>query len=312
MDQTAALRKRLESLRDDSREYFNRVAHAVGDIPPAGAVLRRHETSHPDVFERLDPTTQEGGDLLRSSVRRLMAEVASAAQSSLLLGETDVREIGANSKAMVAALRFRRFREYDLYVHHDEGIVLGVTPAHQSDDETIGVEDARRLFTDALKRTLELTDYLAARRPALEDRFAGAHTITYRKNTAFVMMWINPNERSLDDVRDTIRDVFAEFGITATRADDIEHDEGITERIIDEIRSAEFLFADLTGERPSVYYEVGYAHALGKRVILFRKNATRIHFDLAHRNCPEYDNLGDLRKKLRKRLETLTNRAAEG
>jgi nucleoside 2-deoxyribosyltransferase len=92
------------------------------------------------------------------------------------------------------------------------------------------------------------------------------------------------------------------------RSDDIEHEETITGRIIDEIKTAEFLFADLSGERPSVYYEIGYAHALGKRVIMFRRAGTRIHFDLAAYNCPEYTNLSELEKLLTKRLEAVTGK----
>ena len=93
--------------------------------------------------------------------------------------------------------------------------------------------------------------------------------------------------------------MFQEFGIRAITADEIEHDGAITDRILDEIEASEFLIADVTYERPNVYYEIGHAHARSKRVILFRKKGTTLHFDVAHRNCPEYENTTELKDRLR-------------
>jgi hypothetical protein len=122
------------------------------------------------------------------------------------------------------------------------------------------------------------------------------------------MMWMDKSQDELIDVSDTVKEVFEKFDINAVRADDIEHEGLITSRVLTEIKTAEFCFADVTGSRPNVYYEVGYAHALSRRVILFRKAGTGLHFDLAGYNCPEYKNLRDLKEKLTVRLRALTNK----
>lgn len=128
-------------------------------------------------------------------------------------------------------------------------------------------------------------------------------------DSAFIVMSMNPAEPGLTDVMNAIKDECRAFGISAERIDDIEHSDRITDRILERLRSAEFIIADLTGERPNVYYEVGFAHALGKRPILYRRTGTQLHFDLSIHNVPEFANITDLRNLLRRRLEAILGRS---
>src|SRR5207249_4611697 len=155
-----------------------------------------------------------------------------------------------------------------------EDVVLGVRPAGQSDREHQAPSEAWETFK---REAADLADMIRLLIPLMSDlpvaagapMSAGSHSV--RPGTAFIMMWMDPARPDLTDVSDTIKRCFKAFDIDAVRSDDIQHEDLITKRILDQIRSAEFLFAALTGERPSVYYEVAYAHALGRRVILFRR-----------------------------------------
>jgi nucleoside 2-deoxyribosyltransferase len=157
---------------------------------------------------------------------------------------------------------------------------------------------------------------LVKRRSVVEavERFNGRRTAQppekakVVRNRAFIVMSMNKADASLDDVHDTIRAVCEEFDIEAVRVDDIEHQERITDLILENIASAEFIIADLSSERPNVYYEVGYAHAIGKRPILVRKEGTPLHFDLVVHNAPEYRNNAHLKLILRGRLENMLGR----
>ena len=159
-----------------------------------------------------------------------------------------------------------------------------------------------------LVRSVPETWSQVKKHPAITD--ASIRQPTYQPNTAFILMWIDKGKPELEDISNAIKDVFALFEISAVRADDVEHQDVITDMVLQAIRNSEFLIADLTGERPSVYYEIGYAHALGKRPILYRKEGTRLHFDLSVHNVPEYKNVTELKELLTRRLEAMTGRSA--
>jgi hypothetical protein len=206
---------------------------------------------------------------------------------------------------MLAAIRFNEYRYSGVYIHHDEGTVLGVDPPSQEESPLASATDALANFARAAEAVQDLIDLLT---PTEAGHLVPGSTSVYRPNTAFIMMPIDKQNPDLVDVKNGIRDVLKEFGIQAITADDIEHDDVITDRVLEEIETSEFLLADVTGERPNIYYEVGHAHARSKRVILYRKSGTKLHFDLAHRNCPEYKNVTELKDLLRKRLEVVTNK----
>ena len=297
----------LKSLHSEAKKYFDdsksAYPHEKGWQP----------RPLPDYWSTLPEPLQEQSLKLFERIATLAQIAGPAIRRSPLLTEADERQAGHAIKGMRAALRFRQFSHWDPEVIHDEGTILGVSPAGESDEEGTTPQDA---WLDFDKSARSLMDRLELMNPQpfetgdVPVSLAKPIAAGYRPGTAFVMMWMAKGKPDLVDVSNTVKRCFRQFGINAVRSDDIEHEDVITERILDEIKTAEFLFADLTGERPSVYYEVGYAHALGRRVIMFRKNDTQIHFDLAAYNCPEYENLSELEDKLTKRLEYVTGRLA--
>ena len=174
-----------------------------------------------------------------------------------------------------------------------------------ADAEYIDViqSDIKGEIEKALSLILSVSTPIISRPPASQ-----IQQNIYTPNTAFILMWMDPSRDELDDTRDAIKEVCASFGIKAVRSDDVETSDQITSVILRHIVESEFIIADLTGERPNVYYEVGYAHALNKRIILYRKKGTNLHFDLAGYNIPEYKNMNDLKDRLRKRLEDILGR----
>lgn len=304
-ESVTALRNQLSELRDGSLAFFAAAEISHGEAAER-VYLRR------SIWPQLPVSLQQAADTLRGELRPLMVRISNALHGSSVMSEADFRDLGRHTKTMTAALRVRQYREWGIRVLNDEDRVLGVEPPGQEEYEIDKVE-ARTLFAESYRAVSEMMDYWSPHDVGTMPSGSSSEKVrSYRQNTAFLMMWINPDTPELNDVRDTVQEVFKGFNIQATRADEIEHEGVITERIIQEISNSEFLFADLTGERPSVYYEVGYAHAIGKRVILYKKKGTKIHFDLAAYNGPDYDSLGDLRRKLKSRLQVLTNKGEVG
>lgn len=129
------------------------------------------------------------------------------------------------------------------------------------------------------------------------------------KHYAFIAMAIDPTDKLAADVLDTIKDITGRRGIRAERVDDQQDNTRITDRILESLRRAEFVICDLTGAKPNVFWEAGYAHALGKLPIYVARAGTRIEFDIKDYPIIFFDNMRELREGLNTRLEGLAAKA---
>lgn len=105
-----------------------------------------------------------------------------------------------------------------------------------------------------------------------------------------------------------IEPVLKRLGFNPVRVDQIQHNATVTPEILRQIERSVFVIADLTGEKPNVYYEVGYAHRADKEVILVSKRDTAIHFDVAAINRIIYDDYTELTEALDKRVRATADR----
>jgi hypothetical protein len=299
--QVDLLQAEIEKISRDAEKYFTRVENALTNS--------RGYLSDSDLRSAV---SDEDKDVfvpaLSARLAKLVTSIMDSSTSSPLVSDMDRGDLRIALKRMRAGLRMRVYKLWPLEVAADEDQILGVEQPRQSEEDADSLEQAMDCFSEGLRTVQAVCDLILPREIDLPRANAKNSNSPIRPNTAFIMMRIDKNRPELEDLKNTVKDTFALFGIVAKRSDEIEHEGVITERILEEIRTSEFLFADLSGERPSVYYEVGYAHALERRPILYRSAKTKLHFDLSVHNCPEYKNLTDLAAKLQKRLEALTNK----
>ncbi len=108
--------------------------------------------------------------------------------------------------------------------------------------------------------------------------------------TCFV---IQPFDKGKFDKRfqDTFRPAIVEAGLEAYRVDQDPNVEIPIEAIEEGIRCAAICLADITTDNPNVWYELGYAFAAGKAVVMVcsdERKGGRFPFDIQHRTIIRY------------------------
>jgi hypothetical protein len=102
----------------------------------------------------------------------------------------------------------------------------------------------------------------------------------------FVLM---PFKTNLEKVyTDHIKKLGLELDITIQRADEHFSPRPFMEKVWNGICSARLIIADCTEKTPNVFYEIGIAHTVGKKVILITRSEKDIPSDIKHFDYIEY------------------------
>ena len=133
---------------------------------------------------------------------------------------------------------------------------------------------------------------------------------------AFVVMSFSPE---LTESFEAISEACKKNRIKAVRADKEKSSAPIMNRILEHLKDANFVIADLTQARPNVYYEIGYFDAVceargvdaSQHLLLVAKDISAdAHFDLKHRGIEQYPTTFALMKIVSEWLETRTPKAS--
>jgi|GEM_PF-6718204 len=127
---------------------------------------------------------------------------------------------------------------------------------------------------------------------------------------AFIVMQFQQEYNEL--YNEVIKPVCESMGFQVVRADESTSNGSIIDDILMELSEAAIVIADITPDNPNVYYEVGYAHAIKKNVILMcNEQRGRLPFDLSDVRTIFYkDSIAGnslIKQKLQTRIESLIN-----
>jgi len=117
-----------------------------------------------------------------------------------------------------------------------------------------------------------------------EKKLPEVSPLTDSGGKVFVSMPMNKDKCPyVDEIRKGIERALKDTCNTPYFLDKDPHNDNIYVKMLEEITACKFLVADLTSQNNGVYYEVGYAKALGKTVILTCKDEDfkNRHFDIA-------------------------------
>ena len=97
-----------------------------------------------------------------------------------------------------------------------------------------------------------------------------------------------------------------------TNAGDLDNQQNVLKDIVEGIATADVIIADLTGLNANVFYELGLAHAMNKKVIIITQAIDDLPFDIRSYRANQYSLLFHKLPQLMVEIEKLLDGALDG
>ena len=126
-----------------------------------------------------------------------------------------------------------------------------------------------------------------------------------RSTEVFVIMSFS-DKGHLVDAYDTFQRVCRTRDFKAFKVDDhLDAQQRIIPSVVESIRRSAFIIADLTELKPNVLWELGYAQALSKDIIVTAKEGTKLPFDIVDVPTQVWNSQHSLSEKLERSIDRL-------
>ena len=127
------------------------------------------------------------------------------------------------------------------------------------------------------------------------------------------MSFREEEEPALVDYFAAMKRAVAESGLPLAikRMDLVEGDYEISQKVMEEIENAQIVLADFTLNPSNVYFELGHARGLRKRIIQTARKGTTLEFDVRNWRTIFYRNATELQEKLLPELRAAYNEVRE-
>jgi hypothetical protein len=152
------------------------------------------------------------------------------------------------------------------------------------------------LILDSQSQIRDVSDYRKGSSDIL-DGLGVKLNVNVDDELVFVLMPFNPQ---YDDRYQAIKSTIQDLGFRCSRGDERIGSRFILSQILQEMLKSRIVIADISGRNPNVFYELGFAHALRKPVLIISQGAEDIPFDVSALRVLIYTSLEDLRNNLRK------------